>query len=179
MPSVCGTIFHDGAYIMSYGPDKLGGTGRDRLSDCHAEALVAHPYFNPNIPVEVTSGPTFELISSPVYPKDAASVSVQLNVSDPDGLHQVILFATTRELTGATGFLEVIACRGMSGQTEAIVKFDYDGAMPSSVSSSLSDAVTHPMWCSIVDMYGDATWTPFVLGETLSIPYRHAHRAYE
>ena len=34
--------FHDGSYIMSYGP------GRRRLSACHAEFLAVHPYFNPN-----------------------------------------------------------------------------------------------------------------------------------
>ena len=38
--------FHDGSYIMSYGP------GRSRLSACHAEFLAVHPYFDQSSPVE-------------------------------------------------------------------------------------------------------------------------------
>ena len=105
--------FDDGAYIMSYGP------GQDRLSACHAEFLSVHPYFNPDIPIEETSPPTIELISPPAYPRGSTSVSVQLRVSDSEGLHQVILHE--RDDTYST----VRACRGLNGETDAVVEFDY------------------------------------------------------
>ena len=81
--------FRDDAYIMSYGP------GEDRLSACAAEFLAVHPYFNHAIPTSETQRPTIELIS-PRYPAGSNSASVQLRVRDSDGLHQVTLFARTR-----------------------------------------------------------------------------------
>ena len=86
-----GHDWRDGNYIMSYG---AGGSGRHSLSECAAEFLSVHPYFNPDIPDEETPPPTIELISSPGYSTGSTSVSIQLKVSDPDGLHQVLLFAT-------------------------------------------------------------------------------------
>ena len=104
--------FRDSAYLMSYGP------GQDRLSACHAEFLSVHPYFNPDIPIEEISPPTIELISPPTYPRGSTSVSIQLKVSDSEGLHQVILHGEP--------YGEVRACRGLNGETETIVEFDYD-----------------------------------------------------
>ena len=84
--------FRDGAYIMSYGP----GEGRERLSACHAERLAVHPFFNPDIPIDWGTRPTIELISPIIiYPAGSKSVSVQLNVSDPEGVHQVLLHVET------------------------------------------------------------------------------------
>ena len=138
--------FNDDAYIMSYG----GGQWRS-LSACNAEFLAVHPYFNPDIPIEGGSetwftgliegvtGPPFELISSLEYPAGSKSVSIQLKVSDSEGLHQVLLFVRTREPHPAVGSLEVKACRGLEGEQEAIVKFEYDGVIPSDGGTSLSN----------------------------------------
>ena len=103
--------FNDGAYIMGYG-------SQSRLSACSAELLAVHPYFNSDIPIEEAPPPTIELISPPEYPAGLKSVSVQLKVSDSEGLHQVILFVTTREGPPSVpaGFLEVKACRGIGGR---------------------------------------------------------------
>ncbi len=128
--------FNDDAYIMSY-----GGGQRRSLSACNAEFLAVHTYFNPDIPIEGGSetwfteliegvtGPPFELISSLEYPAGSKSVSIQLKVSDSEGLHQVLLFVRTREPHPAAGVREVKACRGLGGEQEAIVKFEYDGAL--------------------------------------------------
>ena len=104
--------FRDGAYLMSYGP------GQDRLSACHAEFLSVHPYFNPDTPIEEAPPPTIELISPPAYPRGSTNVSIQLKVSDSEGLHQVILYDDAYDT--------VRACRGLNGETETIVEFDYD-----------------------------------------------------
>ena len=104
--------FNDSAYLMSYGP------GQDRLSACHAEFLSVHPYFNPDTPIEEAPPPTIELISPPAYSRGSTSVSIQLRVSDSEGLHQVILHDRVYDT--------VRACRGLNGETETIVEFDYD-----------------------------------------------------
>ena len=150
-----GHDWRDGNYIMSYG---AGGSGRHSLSACAAEFLSVHPYFNPDIPDEATPPPTIELISSPGYPTGATNVSIQLKVSDPDGLHQVILFASTG----------LKACRRLNGETNAIVQFDYDGVIPSSrdphgTGTSLSDPLVHPFLVRVVDTGGNTDRVSFSL----------------
>ena len=150
-----GHDWRDGNYIMSYG---AGGSGRHSLSACAAEFLSVHPYFDPDIPDEETPPPTIELISSPGYPTGATNVSIQLKVSDPDGLHQVILFATSG--------LKV--CRSLNGETNAVVQFDYDGIIPSSrdplgTGTSLSDPLIHPIYVEAVDTEGNVDGESFKL----------------
>ena len=112
--------FRDNAYIMSYGSP--GNT----LSACAAEFLSVHAYFNPQVSTEVGQGPTVEFLSTPEYPAGATSFSVQFKVSDPDGLHQILVFTTTHNLHLAAGFPELKACRGLEGQKEAIVDLDFE-----------------------------------------------------
>ncbi len=147
--------FRDGGYIMSYGP------GWDRLSSCHAEYLSAHPYFNPDIPNEDTPAPTIELISPPEYLPGATSVSIQLRVGDPDGLHQVLLLVRPGE---------VKACRGLNGERDTIVQFDYDGVIPSEDFTSLSHPIIHPIYAWAVDTNGNVGRLFFELWETPERP---------
>ncbi len=149
--------FHDGAYIMSYGP------GRTQLSPCHAEYLSVHPYFNPDTPIEWKQPPTIELTSSLQYPAETKSIPIQLKVSDSDGLHQVLLFVTTIKSHFAVGSLEVKACRELEGETDAIVEFTYDGVIPSDSSTNLSNSLVHPISVAAVDMNGNESWARFVL----------------
>ena len=153
--------FNNNAYIMSYGHDQ-----RSSLSACHAEFLSVHPYFNTSIPDREAPEPTLELISSPEYPTDATGVPVQLKVSDDDGLHQVILFVTTREPHFAAGSLEVKACRGLNGERETIVEFDYDGVIPSDENTSLSDFAVHQIAVEAVDTRGNVRRRSFSIGES-------------
>ena len=154
--------FSDGAYIMSYGP------GRNQLAPCHAEYLSAHPYFNPDIPIEEGQLPQIELISSTQYPAGSKSLPVQLKVSDAEGLHQVLLFVTTIAPHGAAGSLEVKTCRGLGGETDVVLEFDYDGGIPSNRSTNLFNPAAHPISVAAVDMNGDVTRRNFVLlSETL------------
>ena len=133
-----GHDFRDGAYLMSYGP------GQDRLSACHAEFLSMHPYFNSDTPIEETSPPTIELISPPAYPRGSTSVSIQLKVSDSEGLHQVILHDRVYDT--------VRTCRGLNGETETIVEFDYD-----------INANGTRLWAEVIDTHGNVSFTSFEL----------------
>ena len=155
--------FRDRTYIMSYGP------GENRLSVCSAEYLSVHPYFNPDIPIEEEPPPIIELISPHVYPAEAGSVPVRIEVSDFDGLHQVILHAAQPDNRWS-----VKSCRGFSGEKSAIIEFDYDGVIPSahepsySISTSLLNPLVHPIYVEAVDMNGNVGGEFFSLfSETL------------
>ena len=152
--------FNDDTYIMSYGGDQ-----RSSLSACHAEFLAVHLYFNADIPLEKGLAPTRELLSPRAYPAGTSSVPIRVRVSDSDGLHQVLLFAKTREPHSAAGFLEVKACRGFVGEREAIVEFDYDGVIPSDGSTNLSDSAVHLIHIRAVDIDGNVGYMDFSLTE--------------
>ncbi len=151
--------FRDGNYIMSYGPSV-----EDQLSACNAEFLAVRPYFNLDISDEETP-PIIELISPREYPVGSQSVPIQIKVSDSKGLHQVILLVKTREPHFAAGGAEMKICSGFSGEREATIKFDYDGVIPSSVFSSLSDPPVHPVFIMAVDTEGNISVEAFRLWE--------------
>ena len=145
--------WRDGTYVMSYGPP-----GWDRLSACAADFLSVHPYFNPDIPIEETPEPTIELDSPTTYPTGSASVPVRLNVSDSDGVHQVILMAQGG----------VKECRLLNGEQEAVVEFDYDGVIsaatdPNRKGTSLSNPVVHQLEVMAIDAGGTLGHTSFEL----------------
>ena len=168
--------FRDGSYIMSYGAGLQDSTSIDfapawsRLSGCSAEFLAVHPYFNTDSSLESDKArlPTVELISPRTYPHGSESTSMRLEIGASQGLVQAILLAPTRSL----GSLEVVDCRGLSGGTEAVVEFGYDGAIPSSPSSHLSDPVAHPVHVRVVDSEGDVAGASFSLAE--ASPYQIA-----
>ena len=148
--------FNSNAYMMSY------GSRRDRLSAGHAEYLTVHPYFNSDTSSNTGAGaqgvePTIELASSTGYPAGSTSASVQLKVSDAEGLHQVILFVDTIEPHPADGFLEVKTYRGLDGEKDAVIEFDYDGVIPSLGYTSLSDSPAHSMYVRVVDTDGNVS----------------------
>ena len=142
--------FRDDAYLMSYGEEK------ERLSACAAEFLEVHPYFNSDSSLESDEErlPTVELVSPPAYPVGTTSVPIQLKVADSQGLHQVILFAVTRDINAAAGGSEIKACRGLSGERDQVVEFEYDGTIPSSSVSSLSDPIAHPIRVQVINSVG-------------------------
>ena len=146
--------FRDGSYIMSYGP------GRDRLSAYSAEFLSVHPYFNPEIPIEEGPPPTIELISPRTYPAGSESVPIQLKVADSQGIHQVNLF-----VFAGPGGTNVKASRGLSGESDAVVEFEYDGDIPSFPGLSLSDPVVHWIFVQVVDSEGNIARVKFLLAE--------------
>ena len=152
--------FRDNAYIMSYGRGQ-----RHTLSACNAEFLVVHPYFNADIPLEKGLAPTRELLSSRAYPVGAGRISVQVRVSDSDGLHQVILLVQTREPHFAAGAQEVKACRSVTGDKEAIIEFDYDGVIPSDGNTTLSNPTVHLIYIEAIDTNGNVGHMAFTLRE--------------
>ena len=154
--------FRDNSYVMSYG---RAARSSARLSACAAEFLSADPYFNPDVPIANESAPTIELVSPTEYLAGSESVPVRLRVRDDEGLHQVLLFVKPQNpFLGGTP--EVKACRGLAGETDAIVEFDYDGITPSDkvgtapeAHTSLSNTPRHKIYVVAVDTDGNRTNT--------------------
>ncbi len=172
--------FRDNAYVMSYGPFE------DRLSQCSADYLAVHPYFDREVSIEESTPPTMEIVSPTRYPEGAANVLIKLKLSASRGLHQVFLMVDTRQPHYAVGGLEVKTCRAFAGETTASVTFDYDGVIPSIaeliefeeemtygegyfepiVETSLSNPIAHPMTVVAVDTDGNEDYTRFSLSRT-------------
>ena len=162
--------FRDDAYIMSY-----GGDNSDRLSACAAEFLSVHPYFNADISlgekhslyeggvqgVSSSSTPsTIQMISPSDYPAGSTSVSIRFKVSDVDGLHQVLLLDTERESdTGAAGLIGLAACRGLNGEQDAVVEFEYNVSIPP-FRRDPSEPELHSLYVLVVDSDGEVMIGP-------------------
>ena len=141
------------------------GGAQNQLSVCSAEYLAMHPYFNPDVPIEVGRSPVIELISPRTYLAGSKSVPIQLKISDSEGLHQAILFATTRESYATAADNEVKSCHALPGKKEAIVEFEYNGVIPSDSSTSLSNPVVHLIHVEAVDTDGNVSAMSFSLAE--------------
>ena len=160
--------FSDDSFIMSYGRGN-----RRALSMCSAGFLSVHAYFNSDVPIEGESetgfrglvdgveNRHFELISSREYPTDSKRVLIQLNVSDSEGIHLVIMFVRHP----AAGSLEVKACRLLDGQRNANFTFDYNGVFPSDGGTSLSNPARHEIYVQTVDLEGNMRGAFFTLIE--------------
>ena len=165
--------FRSGGYIMSYGAGRnrapIDGPNQDRLSACNADFLAAHPYFNPDIPIESGQHPTIELTSPSTYPAGSENVDIQLKITDLEGIHQVILFVETigPNFLTPVGFLEVKAHRKLAGEEEVVVNFEYDGDIPSSNLTNLMFPSTHRIGIAAIDTDGNVTYGYFTLSEIL------------
>ena len=142
--------FRDDTYILSYGAGR-----RRRLSACSARYLSVTPFFNPEITFDHHSSlrPTIEFIGpTRWYAPGTRRFTLPWRVSDPDGIHMVIQWATNPESENSA--VQVKACRAMAGETEAVVAFEYDGVIPQLRHSSLAYPVVHAVQAGAVDTQG-------------------------
>ena len=150
MPSDCGIISNDGAYIMSYGP------GQSKLSEFSAGQVAVHPYFNSDSPTREGVPPTGEVFASRSYQAGTTSIPIRLELSDNEGIQQVSLFVTTPQTHFSAGSPELKAGRLLGGVQNAVVDFAYDGTAPSDVgATNLSNLLTHRMTFEVVDIRGN------------------------
>ena len=157
--------FRDGSYVMSYGWSHNGNTGQNTLSKCAAEFLYVNPLLNPDIPLtyDGKESITTKLISANEYPAGANSLSIKLELSDSNGLHQIQLAMSPN------GQLKL--CRGFNGVKNAIVEFDYDG-VPQFYSSgiNLASYAEHKIRFRIINIKGNMQFPSFVFVETVPNP---------
>ena len=95
--------FVGNAFIMSYGDDPR------TLSPCYTSMLSVHPYFNSNVPTELTP-PAIGLL--PVqYESLHQQVSILVVTGSRAGLHHAMLYVMTMEPHDAAGQYELKECR--------------------------------------------------------------------
>ena len=99
--------YRNNSYIMSYGPARL-----DELSSDAARWLNAHKYFNDTV-TPINDNTSVQLLST--SHADTLAIRLRFNISDTDGLHQLIFDAG-----GDYGLLESNELSGHSSTVEFI-----------------------------------------------------------
>ncbi len=144
--------FRDGDYVLSW-------SGKSRLSACSAAFLSVNVYFNADVPLDTDRDalPTFELLSPRRYEEGTERLTIRVRLFAPHGLHQLIAKVATPDFS----YTEVVGCRLLSGEQEAVIEYEYDGAIPSAREGTLSDPPSHSIFFSAVDRRGDIGLTRF------------------
>ncbi len=114
-------------YIMSYGL-KI----KPQFSHCAAEWLDVHSAFNPGRSTE--NEPTKIEMLPPTLDSPPNAIRLRFKVTDPDGLHQVKLFAHT---------VGLVSCKSLNGSTNTTVEFVTTDLTPTNTSVSLTAIDVH------------------------------------
>ena len=140
--------FRDSNYVMSW-----GFRDQPRLSSCTAGQLSVTPWFDADIPFSTpfSEDPTVTFIGpSRWYPPGATHLTLPFRVSDPDGVHPVVL---TYTIPGSR-FSNIKACRMMAGRTDGVAEFEVDGIPPHGPDGTLSDDNAHIFLVRVTDGRG-------------------------
>ena len=104
--------FRNGAYITSYSSRVVV-----QLSECAAEWLDVHPYFNAS--QTAVNAPTMIQMLPPLdYPPNA--IRLRFTITDADGLHQAQLIGRSYRGPEAISGPSLIACKKLNGQSETV-----------------------------------------------------------
>ncbi len=135
--------------IMSY------ASGRYELSKCAAEWLDKSRFFNPNQPF-FDKPATIEILSSA---NTSNSGTLQFEVTDEDGIHQVQLIVPTTQRDPVTkqGF-KLHSCQSLNGVKAATVAFE----VPKTAVKEVE------LW--MIDLHGNIVWREFDLSEDSAQP---------
>ena len=101
--------FRDDAYLMAYGT-------QERLSDCAAEWLDAHRFFN-NDPTRSNDAATMDMHASNT--STPGNLSLQFELADADGLHQAQLITPTTVTDPAQG-TKLHSCKSLNGKSQTV-----------------------------------------------------------
>ena len=135
--------------IMSY------ASGKYELSECAAEWLDKSRFFNPNQPF-FDKPATIEMLSPA---KASNATTLQFEVTDEDGLHQVQLIVPTTPQDPVTkqGF-KLHSCQSLNGVKNATVAFE----LPKTPVKEIE------LW--MMDMHGNIVWREFDFNEDSAQP---------
>ena len=162
--------FRSDTYIMSFGRDS------NKLSECAAEWLTAHRYFNTVQSQTHFDNPTAIQMLSPL-PSPPYAIGLRFEVTDPDGAHQAQLL-TPATIRNQGWQSKLLGCKRLNGETDMIeiefttnqlkVKSEYDREGRSEVI------------LSVIDVYGNFTSqtypidiTTILTTETASTPNKN------
>ena len=137
--------FRDDAYIMSY------GEAPNRLSKCAAGWLAANRFFNTD--QTAFNEPTMlQMLTPSAYPPNAENFTLQFEVTDVDGIHQVQLLIPTTAKDPAPG-IKLHRCQDGHPQS-GIVEFD---------APTLSAHQVNDIELQVIDVHGNITRRDYTL----------------
>ena len=143
--------FRNSTYLMSY------GSGRRELSECTAEWLDVHPYFNTshtpsNYPTEIQE---LRPVTEPPY-----AIRFLFNVTDADGIHQVQFLTPATAQSEGPGELKLLGYKQVDSESE-IVEF---------VTSQLTTHAEANVTLQVIDVNGNFTRKAFTIDITEARP---------
>ena len=105
--------FRNDTYIMSFGRDP------DKLSECAAEWLEAHRYFNIDQSQTHFDNPTTIQMLTP-FASPPYAIGLRFEVTDPDGVHQAQLLTPATIRRQELGQSKLLSCKRLNGETDTI-----------------------------------------------------------
>ena len=104
--------FRNDAYVMSY------GAAPNRLSKCAARWLDVNRFFNAN--QTAFNEPTaIQMLTPSAYLPNARNLTLQFEVTDVDGIHQVQLLVPVTSADPATG-IKLHSCKDLNAQSSTL-----------------------------------------------------------
>ena len=142
-----GHDWRNDAYIMSYSPRLIV-----QLSECSAEWLDAHSYFNSNTGQPSDNArTTVQMLPPLAYPPNA--IRLRFEITDPDGLHQVQLFGPSSRRRYKSAGPGLIAYERLNGQSSS-VEF---------VTTEFSAGPDSRAKIAVIDVHGKSTQRSYLL----------------
>ena len=141
--------FRDDSYIMSYGPE----SHKNQLSYCAAEWLDAHIYFNHVGGISNDNTDVQMLTPSLVIP--SATIRLQFEVTDPDGLHQAQLLKNDYDQPGSRGSKALLECKSLNNNRDT-VEFVTNELPSNELPSNPADrANLNKVYLKVIDAHGN------------------------
>ena len=146
--------FRSDTYIMSFGRNP------NRLSECAAEWLDAHRYFNTGQSQThfdtLTTIRMLPPLASPPY-----SIRFRFEVTDPDGIHQAQLLTPATIRKQDQGQLKFLSCKRLNGETDTIAI--------ELITNQLT-VNSRQVTLSVIDAYGNITSQMYPIDITTILP---------
>ena len=168
--------FRSDTYIMSF------GSNPNKLSECAAEWLEAHRYFNIDQSQTHFDNPTRIQMLPPLASLPYA-IGLRFEVTDPDGVHQAQLLTPATIRNQDQGQPKLLSCKRLNGETDTI-EIEFITNQLTVNSEHFRDGVSEAVPLSVevilrvIDVYGNVTLqtypidiTTILLTRTVSTPY--------
>ena len=160
--------FRNDTYIMSFGRDP------DKLSECAAEWLEAHRYFNIDQSQTHFDNPTTIQMLTP-FASPPYAIGLRFEVTDPDGVHQAQLLTPATIRRQELGQSKLLSCKRLNGETDTI-EIEFTTSQLTVNSEDIRDGVSEAVPLSVevilrvIDVYGNFISQTFPIDITTILP---------
>ena len=160
--------FRNDTYIMSFGRNP------NKLSECAAEWLEAHRYFNIDQSQTHFDNPTTIQMLTP-FASPPYAIGLRFEVTDSDGVHQAQLLTPTTIRRQELGQSKLLSCKRLNGETDTI-EIEFVTSQLTVNSEYIRDGVSEAIplsvevILSVIDVYGNFISQTFPIDITTILP---------